>query len=149
MRASAEDDYKTGEPVDDLAERVEQLARGQYPDHYAGVEVSEGGVVLYRKPSPELDEAVRDLDDEGVVVFRDAPYSCRELERLRDEIVDDAEHGRLDDVEVSSVAVKHDGTAVEVGVVDIDKARRELTRRFGTSAPLQVVRSGPIVRLPS
>jgi hypothetical protein len=135
--------------VEDLARRVEEHMQQRYGEHYAGVEVSNGRVVLYRKPSPQVDAAARALAGGTTVVIRDAPHSARELERLRDSVLADAEQLRRLGVVLSSVAVRHDGTAVEIGAVDVERARRELARRHGATAPIRVVAVGPIAVAPS
>ena len=134
-----------GGDVNDLAERVERVALQRFPDRYAGLEISGDRLVLYRKPSPQLDAAVRALSGEARLVLRDAPYSARELQRVRDDVLADADHWRRRGIVISSVAVKHDGTAVEVGTANVERARRELSQRYGATAPLEVVAAGPIV----
>jgi hypothetical protein len=134
--------------VEDLARRVEKLMRERYGEHYAGVEVSKGRVVLFRKPSSEVDAATRALPAGTTVVIRDAPHSARELEHLRDDVLADAEQLRRRGIVLSSVAVRHDGTSVEVGAVEVERARRELARRHGAAAPIRVVPAGPLELVP-
>jgi hypothetical protein len=131
--------------VNDLARRVEKLMTQRYGDQYAGVDVSSGRVVLYRKPSSQVDAAARALPGGSTMVIRDAPHSARELQRLRDDVLADAEQLRSLGIVVNSVAARHDGTAVEVGTAEVQRMRRELARRFGATAPIRVVPTGKIV----
>jgi hypothetical protein len=129
------------------AMRVEGLCQDRFPDRYAGLELRPGVIVVYRKPSPQLDDAVRALVPGFEVSFRDAPYSQRELQPLRDRITADIDYWKGRGITVSTVGVKNDGTAVVVGTAQVDLAKRELPARYGNAPPVLVVERGPISTL--
>ncbi len=128
--------------------RVDELGRSRFPDRYAGLERAGDTLVVHRKPSAALDEAVRVLAAGNPVEFRDAPHSRRELEALRKRVERDLDGWRRRGVAVSSVGTAPDGTAVEVGAPDVARVRQEFTERYGADAPLRVEQIGPISVLP-
>jgi hypothetical protein len=127
------------------ATRIEQLCQSSFSDRYAGLELEDGQIVVYRMPSAQLDSAVRRLGTGASVVFRDAPYSARELAAVRDKVQQDIAYWQRQGVVVSTLAVNQKGTAVEVGTAQIDRARREFPRRYGPAPRIEVVTVGPIV----
>lgn len=128
----------------DLATQVERLARAEYPESYAGLEVEAGGLVVYRKPSEQLDAALRTLPGGQRLVLRDAAHAARELDRLRDQVTADGEYWQRHGIVISSVASKHDGSAVEVATVQLQQAERLFPQRYGAGPPLELVRGGPL-----
>lgn len=136
------------EGVGQLAGQVEQLGR-DHAASFAGLEVRGETVVVYRTPSPQLDAAVRALPGAERVVLRDAPHSARELEQLRARISRDIAHWEREGVLVSSLLVRHDGTAVEVTSPQAGRARQAFAERYGSGAPLVVVEGGPVQLAPS
>jgi len=128
-----------------LATRVDQLGREQFAAQYAGVELSDGGVVVYRKPSAEFDQAVHGLNLPGAVELRDAPYAAGELEALAERIARDIPYWQGRGLTISSVGPLQDGTAVEVGTPEPEKLAPLLPERYGAAPPIRVVSMGPVV----
>ena len=134
----------TGE-VGEVVAAIEQLGRERFPDRYAGVELAEGRVVVYRKPAPELDAAVRALPQEPGVEVRDAPYSATELQALQERVQGDVDYWERRGITVRTVGARHDGTAVEVGTAQVERAERELPGRYAGLPPIVVLPAGPVV----
>ncbi len=132
----------------DLEARVEELGRVRYADRYAGLERVGGMLVVHRKPSSDLDRAVRSLAAGTPVEFRNARYSRQELDALRQRVEGDLDGWRSRGVNISSVGTATDGTAVEIGTPDVEHVRQEFAQRYGADAPLRVERMGPISILP-
>jgi hypothetical protein len=134
----------SGSDVSDAAARVDEWARTQFPQVYAGLETRAARVLVYRKPSPEFDAGLRALDLPAPAVPRDAPYAAPELEALATRIVGDIEYWRGQGIEIASVGARHDGSAVEVGSPQADQLAPRLTARYGPTPPAVVEQVGPI-----
>ncbi len=135
--------------MDGLAEQVEELGRTRFRDSYSGLVLEGDRLVVYRRdPAPGLDQAVRSLAGERGVELRDAAHSATELEALRTRLERDLDDWRRRGVDITTVGTAADGSAVQVGAVDPQVARRELAGRYGASAPLRVERVGPVTPLP-
>lgn len=128
--------------VHDAAGKVEQLGRERFPERYAGLEISDGRIVVYRKPSAEFDAALGGL---GAVEPRDAPYSAEELQTLADRIAADIGYWQDRGIEISSVGARQDGTAVEVGTPQPAELSPLLPARYGSNPPAVATAVGPIV----
>ncbi|WP_182881245.1 hypothetical protein [Microbispora sp. H10949] len=142
-------DTSGGAPVDQVklartADRIDAILRRDFPRHYAGVVLAPSGrrLIVYRRPSATLDAALRRRFPGAPVQIRDAPHAARELDALAARVRGDIGYWRRRGVSVTSVAVRPDGTAVEVGVTGVARASAALRRRYG-SAPLKVVEAGP------
>ncbi|MEU8198403.1 hypothetical protein AB0C10_31950 [Microbispora amethystogenes] len=147
--ASAPGDTLRGTPGDQVklartADRIDAALRRDFPRHYAGIVLAPSGhrLIVYRRPSARLDAALRRRFPGAPVQIRDAPHAARELEALAARVRRDIGYWRRRGVSVTSVAVRPDGTAVEVGVTGAARASAALRRRYG-SAPLTVVEAGP------
>jgi hypothetical protein len=137
--------------LDEQAALIDQVARGKFPDVYAGLDVNHGGVTVYRTMGDgwrAFDEAVRGLGLADPVAMREAPYSAVELDRLVQQIVGDREYWAGKGVVISSVNARQDGTTVEVGIADSARAGQLLTDRYGTVPPITVIQMGPIAPVP-
>jgi hypothetical protein len=133
--------------VSTMATRIEQLGQQRYPDQYAGLEVAGDKIVVYRRPSPEFDAAVRAAGAGSAVgvEFRDASYSARQLDQLRARVVADIGFWKDRGIAVYTVHARHDGSAVEVSAPEVEPAQREMTQRYGGAPPVVVVRGAPVV----
>ncbi len=86
---------RSSSSLDEQAALVDQLARGRFPDLYAGLDVNDGQVTVYRTMGDgwrAFDDAVRGLRLTDPVAIREAPYSAVELDRLVQRIVGDREY---------------------------------------------------------
>lgn len=127
-----------------MADRIDSALRRDFPLQYAGVALapSRRGLIVYRRPSPALDAALRDKFPGVPLQTRDAPHAARELEALAARVRRDIDYWGRRDVPITSVSVRYDGTAVEVGTTEVARASVRLRQRYG-SAPLRVVEAGP------
>jgi len=134
--------------VNDAATVVDRLGRERFPEHYAGIEITDGRVLVYRTPSPAFDDAVRSKNLNVPVDLRDAPHSARELQALADRIATDLGYWRGEGFEIFSIGARYDGTAVEVGALRPEQLAPRLVERYGPTPPMVAVATGPIVPLP-
>ena len=77
-------------------------------------------------------------------MVRDAGHSMKELGGWHDRVLADLPYWTHRGVHIVSVGARHDGSGVEIGVRDVEKARVELVGRYGAQAPLIFAESGPI-----
>lgn len=143
------DPSRTGGTMHELAADVERLAQ-RHEDSYAGLEVDGNRVRVYRVPDGTFDAALRGLDGGDRLLLSDAEHSRAELQRVQQRVEADAEHWRRTGLRFSTLAIRHDGAAVEVGVAEPDRVRdaqRALEQRYGDAAPVRVVQAGPVVPL--
>ncbi len=143
-------DPETQQPANEsaltaVADRIEPRAQERYPEVYAGLEIvpEQDRLRVYRKPSAELDAWVlRDFRAECVELV-DAPHSAVELSALQSRIENDFDYWDQHGVHIETVVSRQDGTAVEVGTADVNKARIELPKRYGTAIQIVVNSEGP------
>ncbi|RCG31412.1 hypothetical protein DQ384_11950 [Sphaerisporangium album] len=127
-----------------LASAIETLLSHRFPDLYAGVALDQAGnqVIVYRRPSAELDAALRERFGTAAIKLRDAPHSARELQAIARRVTDDVAYWARHGIPITTVAARFDGTAVEVGTTEVAKAARDLPKRYG-KAPLRIVKEEP------
>lgn len=130
--------------VSDAATTVDQWARERFPGNYAGIEIEDSRVEVYRTPSAAFDDGLRRLDLRAEAVPRDAPYSARELQALADRVTSDIGYWQGRGIEISSVGARQDGTAVEVGTPEPEKLGPLLAGRYGSAPPAVAVAVGRI-----
>jgi hypothetical protein len=137
--------------IDDQATLIDELGRGRYSDLFAGIDVSDGQVAVYRTTGDgwrAFDDAVRGLGTAVPVAIREAPYSAVELDRLVQRIVADREYWAGQGVAISSVNARQDGTSVEVGSADSARAGQLLADRYGPVPPIAAAQMGPVAAVP-
>jgi hypothetical protein len=129
--------------------RIDARGRADHAASYAGLEVDQQRVraVVYRVPSAEFDDFIRLSAENTCIVVRDAEHSLAELTAWNDRIVADLDAWQEHGVRISTVVARHDGVGVEVGTRDVERARIELPRRYGSSAPLVFVEQGEVIPL--
>jgi hypothetical protein len=127
--------------------RIEDGGRGRYSRSYAGIEVDQVRVraIVYRVPSSAFDKFVRNSAEDTCIVVRDAQHGLAELTSWHDRVVADLPMWAKRELRISSVGARHDGAGVEIGTPDVEKARREMTAKYGVRAPLLFVEQGPVV----
>lgn len=137
--------------LDAAIARIDRGGRDTYPSSYAGIEVDQQNVraIVYRVPSAEFDEFIRDSARDTCVVVRDAAHALAELTAWHDRIVGDLPTWADRGVRISTVGARHDGAGVEIGTEDIERARVELPLTYGPHAPLVLVEEGPVTPLAS
>jgi hypothetical protein len=117
---------------------VDPKLRSFYAHSYAGLEVQDDRLIIYRKPDAALDTAVREQldDDDDVDVdaeFRDAPYALDTLQPLADRVNGDRHHWITRDFPVTLAVPRADGRGVNVFVAtkDFAAARAEFRQEYG------------------
>ena len=125
--------------------RIDSAGRGAFAGSFAGLEVDQKRVraIVYRVPSIEFDEFIRDAAENTCVVVRDAPHSGTDLAVWHDRVLADLPFWSHRGIRIVSIGARHDGTGVEVATQDLQRARLELMARYGSRAPLVFVESEP------
>jgi hypothetical protein len=129
-----------------IADRITVHAEERFADVYAGLELvpEQDRVRAFRKLSNDFDTWIlRDFRADCVELV-DAPHTAVELKALQDRIGDEIDYWDQHGIHILTIGARQDGTAVEVGTGDVDRARMELPRRYGTAIPIVVNREGPI-----
>lgn len=135
------------------ADAVEPFLRTSFADSFAGLVLDHAGhaLIVYRRPDPGLDSAVRERVSAVRVVFRDAKYSMRLLQDLSARVIDDTGYWRDRGVTVNGAGPAADGSGVEVMTADGSSAdQRAMDERYGAGAVRVVPGSAvpPIGRTP-
>ncbi|PZG16547.1 hypothetical protein C1I95_17290 [Micromonospora craterilacus] len=141
--------YPTTDEMSQALDRIRQAGESTYRDTFAGLEVvpEEGYAIVYGVPSPEFEAFVRDAAQGQCVVLRNAAHSFAELNALQDRIMVDWDLWRTRGIDISSIGARHDGSGVEVGTLDVEKARAELPEHYDTDIPIIVEQAGPVAFL--
>jgi hypothetical protein len=119
--------------VSAAVDAVDPKLRSFYSHSYAGLDVEDDRLVVYRKPDAALDAVVREQVDDVDVEFRGAPYSLDELEPPTERVRSDWHYWATRQFPIKSVIPRTDGTGVNVFVAteDLDAARVEFRQRYG------------------
>jgi hypothetical protein len=133
-----------------LAAAIARIDTGGRHDHaasYAGIEVDQERVraIVYRVPSAAFDDFIRLNAENTCIAVRDAQHPRTELTGWHERIVADLRTWQEQGIRISSVLARHDGAGVEISTRDVARARVEVPRRYGGSAPLIFVERGPAV----
>lgn len=131
--------------------RVEEAGRTEFAESYAGLEVDQLAVraIVYRVPSAAFDDFIRRTAENTCFHVRDAAHAHTELAAWQDRLTKDLPAWSARGVDIFTLAARHDGAGVEVGVRDVAQARVQLHTRYGPTAPLIFVEQGPVTPLPS
>lgn len=132
------------ERLNGLAQQIEADAGARFAHSYTGVEIDTGAdlIRVYRVPDPDLDRWLFGTHPSTCVVLIDTAHARAELLALQDRIIADLEFWKSQGVTVNRLGVTLSGT-LEVGTLDVDKAKRLFPDRYGSGAPIVVVRGGP------
>jgi hypothetical protein len=132
--------------LDAAIARIDRGGRGDFKDSYAGLEVDQEHVraVVYRVPSAHFDDFIRQAAESACIVVRDAAHSSADLATWHDRVLADLSFWTARGIRIVTIGARHDGTGVEVGTQDIERARLELPARYGSRAPLIFVEQGPV-----
>jgi hypothetical protein len=115
------------------AHSIEPFLAKSFPDSFSGLELDHSHHVLliYRRPDPRLDAAVKGRIPQVHVVVRDGKFSLKQMKQLADQIMADKGYWRTRGINIQSVGPISDGSGVLVGTsrgaADTDK----LARRYG------------------
>jgi hypothetical protein len=125
---------------------IENTGRRDFPDSYAGLEVDEKHVraLVYRVPSATFDDFIRRTAEDVCILVRDAPNTAVDLAYWHDRVLADLAYWTHEGIRISSIGARHDGSAVEIGTRDVERASREMPARYGERAPLHFVEQGPV-----
>jgi hypothetical protein len=126
--------------------RIDHGGRNDFRDSYAGLEVDQNLVraVVYRVPSARFDDFIRQAAENTCIVVRDAPHSTADLGVWHDRVLADLSFWTARGIRIVTIGARHDGSGVEIGTQDVDRARLELPARYGSRAPLVFVDQGPV-----
>jgi hypothetical protein len=126
--------------------RIDRGGREDFQDSFAGLEVDQDLVraVVYRVPSAHFDDFIRQAAENTCIVVRDAPYSSADLGVWHDRVLADLSFWTARGIRIVTIGARHDGSGVEIGTQDVDRARLELPARYGSRAPLVFVEEGPV-----
>ena len=133
----------------DLAEamaKIEKAGHGEFAGSYAGIEVDQMTVraIVHRVPSAAFDDFIRRSAQNTCIEVRDAEYNRTDLKAWHDAVVADLPAWTAREVHIETVAPRHDGSGVEVGVRDLAATRERLEIRYGVAAPLIYVEQEPV-----
>jgi hypothetical protein len=120
-------------PLSADAKAVQPNLRSFFSHSYAGLDVDDDRLVIYRKPDAALDAFVRERVKDVDVEFRDAPYSLDELEALVKRVRDDWHYWSGRQVAMKIVTPRIDGTGVNAVVAtdDLGATQEEFRQRYG------------------
>jgi len=118
--------------------RIERGGQGKWARSYAGIEADQAHVraIVYRVPSAAFDKFVRNSAQDTCVVVRDAEHGLAEMTTWHDKVTADLPMWRKKGITISDVAIRKDGSGVEISTPDVALARASLRARYGKQAPL-------------
>lgn len=124
--------------------RIDQAGRTTYTDSYAGLEVDQEDVraVVYRVPSTEFDNFIRETAGNTCVTVHDAPHSEADLTVWQDRVI--ADLPELSAAGIFTIGARHDGAGVELGVENTTQAQDQIHARYGPSAPFLFQEQPPV-----
>jgi len=137
--------------LDSVINRIDATGKGEFAESFAGVEIDQERVraIVYRVPSAAFDDFVRTAAEDACVVVRDADHSAQDLAVWHDRVLADLPYWTHRGVRIVSIGARHDGKGVEIGVREVEEARRELLARYGGRAPLIFMPADPVRPLPT
>ena len=137
--------------LDAAMARIDQGGRGDFADSYAGLEVDQQQVraIVYRVPSEAFDDFIRQTAENICIVVRDAPHSSTDLAVWHDRVLADLPFWTTRGIRIVTIGARHDGSGVEIGTRDLDRARLELPARYGSRVPLVFVEQAQVNPLPA
>jgi hypothetical protein len=136
--------------LSELAGTVGMWAESEYGEIFAGLamDASDDKIYVWRTESPPMsaafDRAIRALPDSGKIVIYCAPYSKRQLLAWMAELSRDQAHWESRGLPLNSIGPVSDGTCVQVGTEDPDRAARELPAAY-PEIPLCFIEIGPSI----
>ena len=137
--------------LDAAMARIDQGGRGDFADSYAGLEVDQQQVraIVYRVPSEDFDDFIRRTAENTCIVVRDARYSSTDLAVWHDRVLADLPFWTDRGIRIVTIGARHDGSGVEIGTRDLERARLELPARYGSRVPLVFVQKPQVNLLPT
>lgn len=119
-----------------VAERIEGLARKDFPSTFAGIALEGSGIALYRVPTPgnPLDAAVEDEYPTAPVTFKDARRTAAELQNLTNRVVSDMnQYWPANGVTITEVGPNAASGTVEIYTTEAaETVQSKLTDRYGS-----------------
>ncbi|MBO0869516.1 MAG: hypothetical protein J2P15_13210, partial [Micromonosporaceae bacterium] len=130
----------------DDAGRLDSYATQHFAASYAGTALStvEDALLVYRKPLAAFDDWVLHTFPRICLVVVDALHSQRELYALQARIDADNDYWRAHGIRINTTSPRVDGSAVEVGTQDVDRAKAAFPARYGPDAPIAIVAEAPV-----
>ncbi|WP_203838214.1 hypothetical protein [Winogradskya humida] len=139
----------TPQPLEAVIGRIDEAGRTQHKSSYAGIEVDQQRVraIVYRVPSAAFDDFIRNAAENTCIFVRDARYGMHELATWHDRLRADIPAWQARGIFISTISARHDGVGLEIGTPDVDQAREQLPRQYGSKAPLIFIEEGPVTPL--
>lgn len=130
--------------LDSIAQAVDSYANAHFGGSYNGDELvlETDQIRVYRVPDRGLDTWLRSTYGPSCVVLVDAAHPKAQLQALMDRIEADTSYWQSRGVRINMVGLLPQGT-VQVGTLDVAKARQEFPGRYGPDAPIVVIEQGP------
>ena len=119
------------------ADTVQPVLEKSFADYYAGLALdhSRHVMIVYRRPDPALDAAVKSRAGGVAVDFRDAKYSLAEMQAVVRRVMADRAYWARHGVSVQTAAPMVDGSSVRVGTTQGAPAEAALFgKRYGAGA---------------
>ncbi|WP_144125856.1 hypothetical protein [Catellatospora sichuanensis] len=143
------DVYPANGPLLDALDRISAAGNSRFQKSFAGVQIVEdrGEGAVHRVPDAAFDTFImKEAGADICLYLRDARFSAATLTAFGDRISADFAYWRKRGINVNSVGGKGQGSGITVGVAaeDIDEARVELPKRYGTRIPITIEEQGPI-----
>ncbi len=135
--------YGSISALDQALAEIRRAAEDRFAGVFAGVWVvsEQGHAIVYRVPSAEFDAYVESVSGGQCLYLRDADHSHAALLALARRISDDTAYWRERGITVHETGPRYDGSGVRVGVEQVEQARIELPKRYGTRISIEVEES--------
>jgi len=137
-----------GRGIESTADGIVELCRSRFPNHYAGIKIGDDlkTVVVYRRPAPDLDKAVRERFPKSRVLFRDARYAERELNSIVLRLRDDIGYWRDRGIDIRGFGPANDGSGLEVNTSSTGDVASALQNHYGIA--VKVRPAGNVILVP-
>ena len=125
--------------IESTADGIVELCQSRFPDRYAGIEIGDDlkTLVVYRRPAPDLDEAVRERFPKSKVLFRDARHAERELNSIVLHLRDDIGYWRDRGIDIRGFGPANDGSGLEVNTSSTGDVASALQNHYGIAVKVR------------
>ncbi|MER7460400.1 hypothetical protein [Micromonospora sp. NPDC126480] len=118
--------------LEQIAAEVSKLGQGELASLYAGVaiDVQDDRVDVWAKDPTRFEAAIDAMPWRQRIRLHPAAHAAAELEPTFQRILQDQDHWRTQGLPVVQSGVRHDGSCIEVGTPDPQRAEREFRQRY-------------------
>ncbi|MFI6822457.1 hypothetical protein ACIBJE_16105 [Micromonospora sp. NPDC050187] len=118
--------------LDEIADRIRRLGEGELASVYTGlaIDVENDRVDVWVTDPPRFKAAIDGLPWQQRVRLHPARHAAVDLEPTFQRILREHGHWRQQGLPVAYSGVRHDGSCIEVGTPDPQRAEREFPRRY-------------------